>query len=118
MGSSVIATCACGYETPPLMIGGGMMNFMEYCAFPAYCAKCDHLVTVNMFDKPLRCHNKRHKTPPVPYDDNSLIKEQGQNVVAAWNIDDQCHKLFDGLYFCPVCHNFTLTFITGGIMWD
>ena len=117
MGSSVIAKCTCGFETPPLMIGGGMMNFMEFCAFPAYCAKGSHLVTVNMFDNPLRC-SKRHKAPPVPYIDESLTKERGVKIVAEWNFEDRELELTDGQYFCPSCHEFTMTFIEGGVMWD
>lgn len=122
MGSSVIASCSCGFETPPLMIGGGMMNFHEFCAFPAYCAKGNHLVTVNMFDSPLRC-TRRHKSVPVPYNDDSLIKKLGENIVAEWNIGEEFFgklhfQLTDGQYFCPSCHEFTMTFSEGGIMWD
>jgi hypothetical protein len=98
------------------MIGGGMSNFMEYCAFPAYCAKGNHLMTINLFDNPPRC--RKHRAEPTPYDDAALIGELGENVVASWNYDERTATLTDGYYFCPACHNFTLRFSDYGPMWD
>ena len=51
MGSSVRASCSCGYATEA-MIGGGMMNFHNTCLFPALCGECDQLVAVNLLAQP------------------------------------------------------------------
>jgi hypothetical protein len=99
------------------MIGGGFDNFTEFCAFPAYCAKCDRLVTVNMFDTHRHCP-KRHRIESIPLNDKTLIGELGENVVASWNYDGEQLELTDGHYFCPACHQFTLTFEDGGVLWD
>ena len=114
MGSSVVAVCPCGYKTPPLMIGGGMSNFNEYCAFPAYCAKGNHLLTINLFDNSRRCHRAK----PTPYDNAALVGDLGENVVASWKFGEQSAVLTDGHYFCPDCHNNTLQFSNYGLMWD
>ncbi|MBW1915925.1 MAG: hypothetical protein JRI86_13490 [Deltaproteobacteria bacterium] len=117
MGYSAVASCSCGYESLSLMIGGGLLSFTHFCAFPAYCPEGDHLVTVNMFDKPLSCPDG-HKTEPIPYDHDSLVKTLGKEVVASWEYEDLRLEVTDGLYFCPACHNLTLTFSNGDIMWD
>lgn len=94
-----------------------MATFMGLCAFPGYCAKCDRLVTVNLFDKPRRCP-KKHRAEPVLYNDDALVGAVGNTVVASWNHDGREMKLTDGSYFCPACHKVTLTFSDYGLMWD
>ncbi|KAA6182588.1 hypothetical protein F2Q65_17570 [Thiohalocapsa marina] len=117
MGSSVIATCsACGYQSEPLMIGGGMADFHALCAFPAYCAKGNHLLTINLFDDPCRC--RTHRAVALPYNDPALVGEAGRNIVVSWNFDNRTAILTDGRYFCPACHQNTLSFADYGLMWD
>jgi hypothetical protein len=119
MGLSVCAACPCGYEPPLLMIGGGMMNFQEFCAFPAYCAEGGHLVTVNMFDDPPRC--PRHaRAVPRPFDDAELRGDTGGDPVATWTMpgSERHLVLTDGRYLCPKCHGFSLRFSDGGMLWD
>jgi hypothetical protein len=57
---------------------------------------------------------------PVPYNNGSLVKTRGLRVVVDCNgpIEDQGHELTDGSYFCPACHQFTLTFQNGNTLWD
>ena len=119
MGCSVVASCPCGYQSSLLMIGGGMMDFTYSCAFPAYCSEGKHLVTVNMFDKPRRCPDG-HLKASIPYNDASLINVPGTIEVTSWKYSDHEPEaqLTDGLYFCPICHAFSLTFIDGGLLWD
>ncbi len=118
MGASAIARCLCGYESPLLMIGGGMLNFNEFCAFPAYCAEGSHLVTVNMFDRPLACPDG-HKSVPVPYNAPSLQIERGDAVVVSWNLwPKRTIQLTNGRYLCPTCHEARLSFSDGGVLWD
>ena len=87
--------------------------------FPGYCKEGNHLVDVNMYEHPRRCADG-HLAEPVPYNAASLIKTVGPRVVADWNcLDKNQHvELTDGSYFCPVCHQFTLTFREGNTQWD
>jgi hypothetical protein len=117
MGQSVQATCPCGYDSGLLMIGGGMHNFETLWCFPAYCAEGDHLVVVNLFDKPLRCEDD-HPGKPVRYDDASLVGERGARVVSRWDVGRRKSVLTDGTYRCPSCHQFTLRFADDGLRWD
>lgn len=118
MGVSAIARCSCGYVTPPLMIGGGMASYRHLCAFPAFCSGGDHLVMVNMFERPLRCPDG-HRSEPVPYDSPPLVAERGTTVVASWRLGpDRALELTDGRYLCPACHRESLSFADGGILWD
>lgn len=118
MGCSIIAACdTCGFQSEPLMIGGGMQDFHRLCAFPAYCAKGDHLLTVNHFDSPPRC--AEHDSIATPYDDAALIGEPGSACVVTWRYgSDHEAVLTDGHYFCPDCHRNTLRFSDYGLMWD
>lgn len=116
MGCSAIASCPCGYESPPLMIGCGMSSDRD-CLFPAYCIDGGHLITVNLFDIPLQCPDG-HRAEPILYDTDTLTKERGKNVVVEWEHDGRPLRLTDGRYLCPACHNGTLTFSDGSILWD
>lgn len=118
MGCTAIASCPCGYDSGELLIGQGMTG-PDPCHFPAYCKEGDHLVTVNTNEEPRRCP-ARHQTKPLLYNAKSLIKETGMKVVVDWNwLDEEDHLvLTDGSYFCPLCHQYTLTFCEGTMMWD
>lgn len=117
MGCSVTAKCKCGYESPLLMIGGGMLSSGKECLFPAYCSQGDHLVTVNLLEQPCQCPDK-HLTGPVPYTHHSQIGEVGNVEVSSWGFGSERIVLTDGSYFCPACHQLTLRFTKGGLMWD
>jgi hypothetical protein len=102
MGSSVNAECDCGYHEEDLLIGGGMMNFMSFCGFPVYCKSCQSLEV-------------------LAYDDQSLSKGKGKNVVADWNMIERLGRklvLTDGKYFCPSCQKFGLSFRESDVLWD
>ena len=117
MGCTAIASCPCGYDSGEILIGGGDSEVA--CYFPAYCKEGNHLVEVNMYERPLRCADG-HLTEPVPYNAASLIKTVGQRVVADWNWPgkEQGIELTDGIYQCPACRQFTLSFIEGNSLWD
>ena len=119
MGSAVKATCKCGYEET-FMIGGGMQNFHTFCAFPVLCKKCKAIVTANLLAQPLCCP-ACESSEIVPYDDKELRKRKGRHCVAEWGIKEQLGRklqLTDGLYYCPNCDSFDLTFTQGDICWD
>ena len=118
MGCTAIASCPCGYDSGELLIGQGMTG-PDPCYFPAYCKEGDHLVEVNINYDP-RCCPAGHKTEPMPYNARPLTKTIGPTVVADWNwLDEKNHlALTDGSYFCPACHQYTLTFREGITMLD
>ena len=119
MGSAVTAVCKCGYEKD-FMIGGGMMDFMEVCHFPCLCKKCEAVVDVNIMVSPPICSVCKD-SGVVPYDNEELILELGEEEVASWNMEEKLGrevKLTDGKYYCPNCKEFHLTFLDGGLCWD
>lgn len=124
MGQIIRASCPCGYKEPILKIGGGMMSFTTRCSFPAYCsAGKPHVVTVNLYDKPLKCTH--HKKPPIPYNDLSLIGKKGRVIRVSTRIgplgDDGHYTIFEltsGTYLCPACQNFTLKFSAPYVCFD
>lgn len=119
MGSEVIATCECGYRASSL-IGGGMMNFMTVCYFPALCERCGELVQINLFKKRVRC--PRCKSSRVrPYDDDDLVDGVGRREVVSWNVYEELGRalsLTDRKYLCPSCRKYKLKFKDSGLCWD
>ena len=119
MGSSVKASCKCGYAES-ILIGGGMSNFKTTCYFPCLCESCNEIVEENLLNKQLKCP-KCGKTGIVPYDDPKLIKTQGAEVVEEWDVSDalgRSLKLTNGNYLCPKCQQFGVTFTDEGFCWD
>jgi hypothetical protein len=115
MGQKVAAKCSCGYIAINIAIGGELATFNRWCAFPAYCNCCHTLVTVNLLENTVCCPTcGSHEI--MPYDHKDLLRSEGENVVAWWNVSDKLGRvlmLTDGQYFCPVCRQFNLTFRPG-----
>ncbi len=120
MGSTVDAKCICGFQNDNLRIGGGMMNSQSVCHFPVYCKICQSLVTANLLSKTPEC-SKCKSIEVLAYDNQTLRKQTGKNVVASWNAGGKLGRkliLTDGKYFCPSCQKFSLIFSEGNILWD
>ena len=119
MGSAVRAACKCGYNSE-FLIGGGMLDFMKMCHFPALCHECNNIVGVNLIARTPRCPKCKSKNLTA-YDQPEIIKRRGKNVVASWNMEEKLGReleLTDGDYLCPSCGDFHLTFAHTGLMWD
>jgi len=119
MGCSVEAICDCGFNASGL-IGGGKADFESVCHFPAYCERCQLMVSVNLLAKTLRCPHCRSRRVRS-YDHPSLQGRTGNEEVVSWNVSDRLGRvlaLHDGTYLCPACGRFTLRFSKGGIDWD
>lgn len=119
MGSSVKASCKCGYEQE-FAIGGGMMSFQELCWFPCLCRGCKRIVQANLLQTPLTCPECKSGNI-APYDQPDLCQQQGSNVVTSWNLTDEIGrevKLTDGVYYCPACDSYHLIFEDSGLCWD
>jgi hypothetical protein len=105
MGQIVTAKCSCGYSAAELPIGAEMANFIFYCAFPVLCRDCQDLVISNV----LQCGGD----DIIAYDNNQLLKKEGENLVAWWNVSDKIGRvlvLTDGEYLCPACNKYHMTF--------
>ena len=118
MGSSVNASCPCGYSAEA-MIGGGMLNFQDTFLFPAICPKCAEVVTINLLAKTPACRACRSRRVQS-YHLDELLGEAGSETVVEWRNprDWSLISLTDGTYLCPSCGDFTLRFRAGGILWD
>ena len=104
MGSSVRASCDCGYEHE-FLIGGGMTSFHELCSFPCLCRDCQRVVQANLFQSPLSCPKCKGGNI-VAYDEEELCEQQGVNEVTSWATVAQLGRdvsLTDGCYYCPSC---------------
>ncbi len=119
MGSQVVAECNCGVKAS-ILIGGGMLNFMDTCYFPCMCESCNRVVQVNLLDKETRCPDCQAQNP-IPYDDPRLLGTPGNHHVAQWRVIRQLDRnlvLTDGKYKCPKCGKMSLEFSDSGLSWD
>lgn len=118
MGSSVSASCSCGYSADA-MIGGGMLSFHNTCLFPAICNECDEIVEVNLMAESLACGTCDSENVQ-PYTKDDLKGEPGSTSVVEWNYERDGFPtlLTDGTYLCPRCGDFGLRFQHGGMNWD
>jgi len=117
MGSSVKATCRCGFRTKDLFVGGGMLNYTTFCAWPAYCKSCGALTSTNLLEVPHTCH--RCGSEVLPYNSPELRATQGGKVVVWWKLKEgEDVVLTDDNHFCPACGLYQMKFEAGGIRWD
>lgn len=118
MGHTVTATCACGFASDHLMIGGGRMNFQTNRSYPARCTTCRDIVTVNLLEEALACP-QCDGTEVAPYNRPELLKTPGREV-SNWNMGRALGNLTltDGKYLCPKCGKFELSFGRGGTLFD
>jgi len=97
-----------------------MATSMDICYFPAYCDRCRELVEANLLAKPVECP-MCGSSPVIPYDDEKLVGEIGEEEVESWNMEEDLGRelvLTDGTYFCPSCEEFKLRFKHGMLCWD
>ena len=119
MGSSVIGTCSCGYETEAA-VGGGMRNFKTSCYFPCLCESCRTVVSANLLAAAPACPQCQGRAL-VAYDEPGMSQAPGEHKIAQWNVKEQLGRellLTDGKYLCPKCHQMTLQFRDSGVRWD
>jgi predicted RNA-binding Zn-ribbon protein involved in translation (DUF1610 family) len=113
----VVARCLCGYENERLLVGGGMLTFMEHCAAPAFCASCADVVVVDLMAPEISCPTCGGVA--VAYDDPSLRASGGarrERSSIDWNLPDgRSFALVEGaVYRCPRCQQDTLSFTNVG----
>ncbi len=119
MGSEVMASCKCGLSEN-ILIGGGMLTFTTTCLFPCYCDSCNNVVEVNLLSEDKECPHCRSKAI-ISYDDPSMIKSAGDNIVASWNMEQKIGReliITNGSYLCPKCKKPNLKFEDSGLCWD
>lgn len=114
MGHAVSAECKCGYSVRELLIGGGMIDHHINCAHPALCSAGEHIVTVNLLEKPITCPDG-HRGFPSPYCNSpDLQLEPGSQSISQWGE----HELNSGKYLCPKCGKYELEFSDTGFLFD
>ena len=118
MGSTVEASCKCGYRATS-DVGGGKSNYLTVDLMPALCEHCQTLVTVNKCAKPPLC--PKCKSPQVlPYDDPALNAKPDASIPVSrrvWEAMGSAFQLTCGTYLCPACKQYTLRFIET-CLWD
>ena len=128
MGTSVQATCECGFNED-FSIGGGFVG--NQFLFPCLCRHCKRIVEANLLNKRVVCPKCRRKNI-VPYDQAELVQQENGEVVESWCerkltqengevVESWCErKLTDDPHYCPLCDSFRLRFSKSKIqiMWD
>ena len=118
MGSTVEASCKCGYRATS-DVGGAKSNYLTVDSMPALCEDCQALVTVNKYAKPPLCQKCRSPSV-VPYDRLALNAEPDASIPALNRIMEAmgpAYKLTCGTYLCPACKQHTLR-IKETCLWD
>jgi hypothetical protein len=145
MGTSVKASCSCGYQAA-FPIGGGMHSHRSHSYFPYYCAACGSgIVSVNIAnDTPAcpwspshkisriggsysdrletqRAQEARKKSQPISFLERIGLRtinpqpEQAEPTIIC-QWDD--HEILDQAYRCPMCRKTTLRFNNTGDRFD
>jgi len=119
MGSSLIASCECGYTTDQLIVGGGMRTFSTIYIYPAFCSNCRDLAMINLRDETPKC-DLCGSDQVKAYGDESLRAGAGSVDTATRPEPEEetCVEVADGTHLCPECGEFKLKFKDGGIRWD
>lgn len=118
MGSSIEASCPCGYESD-LMVGGGFLDFGTVCLAPALSRRRKAVVERDYYKDP----------PPMSwakdltwYNDPVLRGSEAysDDPVFSWSVSDTKpgFELPDSNYRCPACGKLTLRFRISPVMWD
>jgi hypothetical protein len=138
MGSILMTTCKCGYESEDLLVGGGMMDFNGRLEIPYSCNNCKIVSSVNIFknvDGELPSSSIRNKIQCkkcrrlVSYY-GTISEDIFENIedtmyLFSWEfsiLKDNSHiemmySLQDKLYDCPKCNNTDMRFNSIG-NWD
>lgn len=144
MGSSVRASCSCGFSAV-YMVGGAMRSHLTLSYFPYRCSPCG-IVSVNIAADELVCpRNKAHKLTRIAGSYCERMEkekaEQGKlsalkpsflewigfrkmrlptdpdptpRVICQWGD----HELYDQPYECPYCRQPTMRFAPTGTQFD
>jgi hypothetical protein len=78
------------------------------------------MVEVNLLAEPVKCP-KCTSPSIIAYDSSELRGDEGETVVASWNVEDKLGRVLtldDGTYKCPACEKFKLRFADSGLCFD
>lgn len=126
MGSSLIASCQCGYEKH-VFLGAGRSNFETVCHFPHYCDDCKEVVSVDIFSDEIKCPNckstnvhtyeAKSKRIKDTFTDKMKAKLVGNKTYHSsedeefsWYGRNKDHVILKGMHHCPSCEDESLEF--------
>jgi hypothetical protein len=121
MGSTVQATCPCGFESDLLRVGGGMTSFDQVCLAPALAERTGEIAAKNFWGKSRRGNRLGKFTF---YTDTRLHEPLGEEaepeLVFGWRGREgkPDFDLPDIRYLCPACGEMSMGFSLGNLMWD
>lgn len=110
MSTLFIASCACGYQGRA-STGATRRTAGQVAHFPALCARCAEVVTVDLLSPQLKCPTC-HSTDVTPYSDEGLWGALGSNNVDNLYVGklDRVFRFHNGTYLCPACKSPKLRF--------
>lgn len=144
MGSSVRASCLCGFSAV-YPVGGALRSHLTQSYFPYRCSPCG-LISVNIAAEELICpRNQTHKLTRIAGSRTDRLqaevaerKRQAANKSSFWHkfrlskraaSQEVCahprvicewgdHELYDQPYDCPYCRQKTMFFSSTGVRFD
>jgi hypothetical protein len=119
MGTVYKVTCICGYETG-VGVGAGRALTREHKSYyPVLCQACEK-VGSSVFGATEAICSHCQSTNLVRYDDPNLREAMEDYLTKNSQTDPESNRhieLTEGLYFCPVCKEFGLSFEDTGPVW-
>ena len=121
MGSLLTPHCSnCKFPFKQMMVGGGMMDFLESVKIPFSCYDCGTLSVRNIYSPSNKCSKCRKEMVMFGKEVSDVDSEEYSDSVFEWGMrsfGSGGYVLMYENYHCPKCKEMSLKFEPTG-MWD
>ena len=119
MGSLITPHCLkCKFPYKQMMVGGGMMDFLESVKIPFSCYDCGTLSVRNIYSLSNKCTMCRKEMVMFGKEVSDVDSEEYSDSVFYWSFGSfEGYVLMNENYHCPKCKEMSLNFEPTG-MWD
>lgn len=119
MGAAYKVKCKCGYETWVTVGAGRALGRENKYVYPVLCKTCEK-IGESVFGVSEAICSHCQSTNLIRYDHPGLRKTMEDDLIRnsqALPESKERPELTEGLYFCPVCRDFGLSFEDTGTVW-
>ena len=106
MGSLLTPRCSnCKFPFKQMMVGGGMMDFLESVKIPFSCYDCETLSVKNIYSLSNKCSKCRKEMVMFGKEVSDMDSEEYRYSVFDWGMDsfgEEGYVLMNENYHCPV----------------